>query len=954
RVDSNGDPISGIDCGATCTQTFTHGATVRLSRFASTGYDAGAWNGACAGQGDICTLTLTGPVTVGATFPIQTKTLTVTASADGTITGLGVNCSTADGADCSETYDYGTVVFLVASGVPGKTFTGWTGCDAASGATCTMTMDSAKTLSASYATVNHVLTAITMPNGAVKTVTALNTPTSGLNCGSGQTDCTESYAYNTSVKVQAFPETGYTFSSWGGACAGEATTLCTTSMTAAKSVWAYFTPTVYTFSAQTEPLNGTIFTVDSTTGERIYGIDCGTVGDDCTEEVLHGTTVALSAIGDSGYTFLSWGGDCAGQLSPTCVIVASEDVVVTANFTPVYELTVTTPENGSVAASGGSVGIACPSDCSQFFPKDTWVQLTATPSSGYAVGTWTGCFATTATTCSVQMTAAKTVSVTFTQLSWTLTISPRPSNGTVTLTAGALAGDNLTCGTGGVDCSVIVPSNTTVSLTATGATGYALSSWSPNCVVTSSSTCAVNVSTSTTTVAANFATARTLTISRPTGGTITTIKASGEVLGGIDCGANTTDCTEVYGNNVSVRLLATPLTGYGLGAWTGCNSTATTNSLNDTCLVTMSASKGASQPFPAARYSVAVQRSGGSGTVTSSPTGISCGTTCTGNFLYNSTVTLTATPASGNAFVKWSGGPCDGSTSNVCAFPVPIGGTSMTAEFVTVRTLTATKSTVGTLTSDVAGLNGQSINCGPAGSVCSTTFRNGQVVTLTATPPRGYSFTSWGTTPCSPAVGNVCTLTMGANVSAAATYTINKYALPVSKTSAAYGSVTSSPTGVSCGTTCISTSPLFNYATKVTLTATAATGYIFIGWTGAGATACTGLTTCVVTITDDSSLNAVTANFAVRVVLTAKKTNPSYGTLRSISTPNVATQVNCGTACTQQAVGFASGSTIVLTATPAAGYRFVNWTNCPQVNSDGTCTGANFTAARTVTANFAI
>ncbi len=53
---------------------------------------------------------------------------------------------------------------------------------------------------------------------------------------------------------------------------------------------------------------------------------------------------------------------------------------------------------------------------------------------------------------------------------------------------------------------------------------------------------------------------------------------------------------------------------------------------------------------------------GGSGTITSSPTGISCGTTCSGTFDSGTSITLTATPASDSSFAGW-GGACSGSTA---------------------------------------------------------------------------------------------------------------------------------------------------------------------------------------------------------------------------------------------------------------------------------------------------
>jgi uncharacterized repeat protein (TIGR01451 family) len=51
----------------------------------------------------------------------------------------------------------------------------------------------------------------------------------------------------------------------------------------------------------------------------------------------------------------------------------------------------------------------------------------------------------------------------------------------------------------------------------------------------------------------------------------------------------------------------------------------------------------------------------GSGTVTSSPDGINCGSTCSANFPQGTSVGLTANPAAGSVFSQWSGG-CTGGT----------------------------------------------------------------------------------------------------------------------------------------------------------------------------------------------------------------------------------------------------------------------------------------------------
>ncbi len=59
-------------------------------------------------------------------------------------------------------------------------------------------------------------------------------------------------------------------------------------------------------------------------------------------------------------------------------------------------------------------------------------------------------------------------------------------------------------------------------------------------------------------------------------------------------------------------------------------------------------------------YTLTVTKSGtGSGTVTSNPAGINCGTTCSTSYTSGTSVTLTASPASGSTFAGWSGA-CSG------------------------------------------------------------------------------------------------------------------------------------------------------------------------------------------------------------------------------------------------------------------------------------------------------
>jgi hypothetical protein len=69
----------------------------------------------------------------------------------------------------------------------------------------------------------------------------------------------------------------------------------------------------------------------------------------------------------------------------------------------------------------------------------------------------------------------------------------------------------------------------------------------------------------------------------------------------------------------------------------------------------------------------------GTGTVVSSPSGISCPSTCSMTVPSGSTVTLTATPASGSTFGGWTAGACTG-TSTTCTFNA-YAATSATVSF---------------------------------------------------------------------------------------------------------------------------------------------------------------------------------------------------------------------------------------------------------------------------------
>jgi len=153
----------------------------------------------------------------------------------------------------------------------------------------------------------------------------------------------------------------------------------------------------------------------------------------------------------------------------------------------------------------------------------------------------------------------------------------------------------------------------------------------------------------------------------------------------------------------------------------------------------------------------------------------------------------------------------------------------------------------GNVTSKPAG-----IQCGSANNVCSAPFASGTSVTLTATPDPGSRLTGWS--GACTGTGS-CVLDMNSDKQVAATFDRNPQVL-VMISGGGSGKVISKPTGIDCEfpvTASTNCGVLFPVGTSVTLTATAASGSTFGGWSGGG---CSGVGTCTFTLNTDQTITA--------------------------------------------------------------------------------------------------
>ena len=307
------------------------------------------------------------------------------------------------------------------------------------------------------------------------------------------------------------------------------------------------------------------------------------------------------------------------------------------------------------------------------------------------------------------------------------------------------------------------------------------------------------------TVTASFtqvATPQQLTVAVTGSGTVSSSPA------GISC---PTTCSASYPQNTQVTLTETPAAGFTFAGWSGaCNGTAA-------CAVTMSAATAVTATFAQTSMPQIVVTLSGSGTVTSSPAGINCPSTCSAPFAQNAVVTLTETPAAGSTFTGW-GGAC-ATTATTCTVTVA-AATAVTASFSQPPTqLTVTVSGPGTVTSSPAG-----ISCP---GTCSANFPQNTAVTLTGSASSGYGLGSWAGS-CAGST-NPCVVTLSSPASVTATFS-PLGTVAVTLKGVGTGTVTSSPAGINCPGIC---SASFASNTQVTLTASSDAKSAFAGWTGA-------------------------------------------------------------------------------------------------------------------------
>ena len=261
-----------------------------------------------------------------ANFDLNSYTLTLNASAGGAVDGSGL-------------FDYGSNAQIHASPSTGYSFTGWSGEGVSdpSSISTTVLMSQDHNLTANFAINSYTLTIQDHKGGSI-------TASGGA------------YQYGTQVNLFAVPNQGYSFIRWTDAEVSNPSTLSTTvEMTEDRNVSALFELKSHTLS------------LVASEGGSVSG----------SGQFDYGSTPAILATPNTGYSFTEWNGSGANDPSSSSTnVLMSEDRNITAMFSlNSYKLNLHASEGGTVAGDGQ-------------FDYGTSVLIFASADTGYSFSGW--------------------------------------------------------------------------------------------------------------------------------------------------------------------------------------------------------------------------------------------------------------------------------------------------------------------------------------------------------------------------------------------------------------------------------------------------------------------------------------------------------------------------------------------------------------------------------------
>jgi hypothetical protein len=795
--------------------SFASGTSVQVTANPAIGYTFSSFTGDLTGSTNPQSIVVNGNKNITGVFTATPCTLTVNVVGQGTVTPAS-----------GSSYTCGTQVTVTATAANGYTFGQYSGALTGSTNPQTLTLNTNSTVTATFVQGSSCTLSTGVTGSGSITVNPSGTV---FTCG-------------TQLTITALPATYYSFTGFSGALSGT-TNPQTYVINSNSTISAAFTQTNF-------PINTTISGPGTVTANPA----------DSGSGYASGTQVTLTATPNSGAFFTGFSGDLTGTTNPQTLTVNA-----TKNVTASFSNATITEDAVSHAASTGSASTL------------SWTHVLGSGSSRavvIAVGeadsvaspdqyavvtsvTFNGVYATPVPNSVVY---GGTSGMVQTQLFYLL--EPElPAAGTYTIQvnlAGSIAGISagavsLIGVSQGPPEAVVTGKNTSgADLLSTSITTLTNNAWVVD--VLEDGDTAVLTANSGQTLAwqaeAKLGTGGSSTKVVPTAGA-TTLGWSGSanrltqslaafppatatipathilttsVAGGVGGTISTNPGLSAYPVSTGVLLTATAQTGYSFSSWSG-DYTSTSNPLP----ITMDSDRNIVANFTTAATCTLTLNIVGSGTLNTTSGTYNCGTV----------LQLVATPGSGYTFNDFSGD--FSSTDNPAYFTLSANST-VTAEFDPIPTCSLTLSVAG------------------QGSVtpASGSYTCGSVLSLQATAGGGYAFSSYSGDLATTA--NPATITLSQNMNITANFVQGS---SCALTTAVVGQGTVSPSSGSwaCGTV-------------IAIQATAASKYLFNGWSGAlsGTTTPTTLTM--------SGNESVTASFVVNTAGvtgdTRTVTEPSY------------------------------------------------------------------------------
>lgn len=414
----------------------------------------------------------------------------------------------------------------------------------------------------------------------------------------------------------------------------------------------------------------------------------------------------------------------------------------------------------------------------------------------------------------------------------------------------------------------------TVTVVATPKTGYTFTNWTD-----SGSTTSVSASPSYQfKMAGNRALVANFTIIPPTQYAV--VLSSSPAAGGSTYGSGS------YNTGTAVTVIESPNPGYTFVNWTESGTIVSTSS---SFQFTLTANKTLVANFtiiPALQFAVILSSNPAEGGTNSG----------SGSYTSGASVTIAASANTGYTFVNWTEGTTVISTSPTYTFAIAATRT-LVANFV-INTYTLTVSANPTAGGTITKAPNQ------------TTYNHGTNVLLTATRATGYTFKNWTDNGTIVSTSAAYQISMTANRTLVANFTLNSYTLTVNINPTGGGTIAKSPNQT-----------LYDSATTVQVTATPATGYTFTSWNGDA----TGSTNPL-SVLMNANKN-ITANFtvdvppALPVPLGTAANFGAFGGNAGVTNQGINTIINNGgigtTAASTLITGFHDGLTAeVYTETP--------------------------------------